>query len=175
MHKELWEDGIAHGNLKSTNILFDKNMGVLVSEYGVMMIEQQDQSHDNMEMIVKDSSFGDDTYAFGVILLEILTGKTVENNGLDLTRWVNSVVREEWTAEVFDRVLFSEGVNEERLVNILHIALKCISSPPQRPRMSEVAAMINVLKEEDERSLISEPSTVLLAPKETNMSKYIQT
>lgn len=44
MYKELHEDGIAHGNLKSTNILLDKNMNACISEYGLMVMENQDES-----------------------------------------------------------------------------------------------------------------------------------
>lgn len=46
--------------------------------------------------------FNGDIYGFGVILLELLTGKMVQNNGVDLADWIHSVLQEEWTVEVFD-------------------------------------------------------------------------
>ncbi|KAI3499402.1 hypothetical protein L1887_35202 [Cichorium endivia] len=147
MHAELQDDGIAHGNLKSSNILFTKDMEVCVSEYGLMVVD--DGSKNN-------SAFNLDVYTFGVILLELLTGKPVQSNGLDLAQWVNSVVKEEWTGEVFDKKLVVEGANEERMVALLQIALKCINgSPDGRPSIGQVAAMIVSLKEEDERSMVS--------------------
>ncbi|XP_031276946.1 probable inactive receptor kinase At2g26730 [Pistacia vera] len=165
MHDKLHEDGIAHGNLKSTNILFNKNMDPCVSEYGLMEIENQDQSflarsssfksdHSSGKMY---STFKVDVYGFGVILLELLTGKLVQNSGFDLAKWVHSVVREEWTVEVFDRALILEGANEERMVNLLQVALKCINpSPNERPTINQIAVMINSIKEEEERSMDSE-------------------
>lgn len=39
MHKELKEYGIVHGNLKSSNILMNKNMEPCISEYGLMAVD----------------------------------------------------------------------------------------------------------------------------------------
>ncbi|OWM65381.1 probable inactive receptor kinase At2g26730 [Punica granatum] len=168
MHGKLREDGIAHGGLKSTNILFDRNVDPCISEYGLMMVENTQDYSSSFISQTETDSFGADTYAFGVILLELLTGKTVENSGVDLARWVHSVVREEWTSEVFDRALISEGASEERMVNLLQIALKCVSpSPSERPSLRDVATMVNALKEDDERSMVSELSSTFLASKES--------
>ncbi|XP_044479686.1 probable inactive receptor kinase At2g26730 [Mangifera indica] len=155
MQDKLHEDGIAHGNLKSTNILFNNNMESCVSEYGLMEIENQDQLFLAQSSYSKmNSTFKNDVYGFGVILLELLTGKLVKNIGFDLAKWVNSVVREEWTTEIFDRALILEGANEERMVNLLQVALKCINpSPNERPTMNQIAEMINAIQEKEERSI----------------------
>ncbi|QHO49999.1 hypothetical protein HN51_001878 [Arachis hypogaea] len=164
MHEELRESGIAHGNLKSSNILFNNNMEPLISEYGLMVIEHQALRSLSHSKSVRNrvltaahaySTFKVDVYAFGVILLELLTGKVVQNQGVfDFVKWVNSVVREEWSVEVFDKNLVSEGASGERMMNLLQVALKCINpSPADRPSMSEVALAIVALKEEEERSL----------------------
>ena len=168
MHEELHEDGIAHGNLKSMNILFNKTMDPCISEYGLMVVENQNQSllspinsiktEDLDQVQLPYSTFKVDIYAFGVILLELLTGKLVQKNGFDLPNWVQSAVREEWTVEVFDKALISEGASEERMVNLLQVALKCINpSPNERPTMSQVSQMINAIKEEEEKSMSFAP------------------
>lgn len=161
MHGELGQHGIVHGNLKSSNILLNKNMEPCISEYGAMGKDDQQNSPfatpPNIASAGGGSLFKGDVYGFGVILLELLTGKLVKSNGIDLTDWVQSVVREEWTGEVFDRCLLSEYASEERMVNLLQVAIRCVNrSPEARPSMNQVALMINTIKEEEEKSLIYE-------------------
>lgn len=155
MHQELRDDGIAHGNLKSSNILMNLNMEPCISEYGLMLVDHDPESS-LLDNLTGSYAFKEDVYGFGVILLELLTGKLVHQNGIDLTEWVNSVVREEWTVEVFDRSLISECASEERMVSLLQVALRCVNrSPEARPSMNQVAVTLNTIKEEEERSIIS--------------------
>ncbi|OMP10655.1 hypothetical protein COLO4_04369 [Corchorus olitorius] len=164
MHRELQGDGIAHGNLKSSNIMLKENMEPCISEYGLMTVDPQESSlESNGNSLIaaqktKDSAsnaFKADIYCFGVILLELLTGRLVQSEGVELTSWVQSVVREEWTVEVFDKSLISEVASEERMLNLLQVAIKCINiSPEARPSIDQVVAMINTLKEEEDKSLI---------------------
>lgn len=155
MHDKLHYDGIAHGNLKSSNILLNTNMDPLISEYGLMVVDNQDRSIISSVNSFQASkeNFKEDVYAFGVILLEMLTGKMPLNNGLDLASWALAVVCEEWTVEVFDRNLIGQGANEERMVNLLQVAIKCVNkSTEARPGMNQVALMIRAIKEDDDRS-----------------------
>lgn len=154
MHEGLHEDEIAHGNLKSSNILMNKDMEACISEYGLMLIDNQlDQTDSIRAEEDAYTAFKSDVYSFGVILLELLTGKPVQTRGVDLAKWVNSVVREEWTAEVFDKALVSEGASEERMVSVLQVALKCTNlSPENRPNMTQIAEMINSIKDDEQNS-----------------------
>ena len=100
----------------------------------------------------KKISHKSDVYGFGVLLLEMLTGKTPlrypgYEDVVDLPRWVRSVVREEWTAEVFDEELLRGQYVEEEMVQMLQIALACVAKgPDQRPRMDQVVRMLEEIK-----------------------------
>jgi serine/threonine protein kinase len=108
-----------------------------------------------------------DVYSFGVLVLEALTGRSpaaqhphpVPDAGdaqrrdrksggaaaaaASLPEWVRSVVREEWTAEVFDVELLRYRDIEEEMVAMLHVALACVApQPEQRPSMGDVVRMI---------------------------------
>ncbi|KAL4185485.1 hypothetical protein AMTRI_Chr10g6180 [Amborella trichopoda] len=166
MHDKLSEERVAHGNLKSSNILFNQNMDPCITEYGVNFIDtdNQETSGHSSGYIAPESGKGlskftleADVYSFGVLLLEVLTGKLVQNNGFDLAKWVHSVVSEEWTAEVFDKALMDEGASEQRMVALLQVAVQCVSiSPDCRPQMAQVSAMINNIKEDEDKSTTSE-------------------
>ncbi|KAH0436757.1 hypothetical protein IEQ34_008979 [Dendrobium chrysotoxum] len=133
-----------HGNLKSSNILLSSSLDPLISEYGLIALPTHRE-----ELAGKTEPFSPstDVYDLGVIFLELLTGKP--SHGFNLVQWVHSVVREEWTVEVFDRLLLSDGeMVEEAMMRLLQVALQCMKGDANaRPRMAEVAAMVAGIKE----------------------------
>jgi hypothetical protein len=85
------------------------------------------------------------------LLLELLTGKApthalLNEEGVDLPRWVQSIVREEWTSEVFDLELLRYQNVEEEMVQLLQLGIDCAAQyPDNRPSMSEVTRRIDEL------------------------------
>ncbi|CAM0951199.1 unnamed protein product [Alopecurus aequalis] len=152
------EGAVAHGALKSSNILFTASMDACISEYGVIAQPLAGSAGGSS----RSSGLRADVRAFGVLLLELLTGKATaaQGDGAELARWVTSVIQEEWTAEVFDRALLSRDavVNEQRMVQLLQVAMRCIDAARGEapPTMREVAGMVNAIRDEDDRSLSAE-------------------
>ncbi|CAK9156039.1 unnamed protein product [Ilex paraguariensis] len=149
---------VSHGNVKSSNILLTKSYEARVSDFGLAQLVGPSSTPNRVAGYrapeVTDPrkvSQKADVYSFGVLLLELLTGKApthalLNEEGVDLPRWVQSVVREEWTAEVFDLELLRYQNVEEEMVQLLQLAIDCADQyPDKRPSMAEVASRIEEL------------------------------
>lgn len=163
-----------HGNIKSSNIFLNSRQYGCVSDLGLSTIMSPLATPISYAAGWRAPEVTDtrkaaqpsDVYSFGVVLLELLTGKApIHTIGGDeiihLVRWVHSVVREEWTAEVFDVELMRYPNIEEEMVEMLQIAMSCVvRMPDQRPNMPDVLKMIeNVRQVDTENRPSSESST----------------
>lgn len=150
---------LTHGDIKSTNVLLDRVGNARLSDFGLSIFAPsqtvaKSNGYRAPELIDgRKHTQKSDVYSFGVLLLEILTGKCpnmVETGhsagtggAVDLPRWVQSVVREEWTAEVFDLELMRYKDIEEEMVGLLQIAMACTAATvDHRPKMGHVVKMI---------------------------------
>ncbi|XP_020595295.1 leucine-rich repeat receptor-like protein kinase PXC1 [Phalaenopsis equestris] len=158
IHEEYISSKIPHGNIKSSNILLDKNGRACISDFGLALLLNPAISAARLAGCTAPEqaescklSQEADVYAFGVLLLEVLTGRANGGGGVssNLPEWVRSVVREEWTAEVFDVELMRYKNIEEEMVAMLHVALACVARRPEkRPVMAEVVRMIKEIRVE---------------------------
>ncbi|KAE8664628.1 Inactive leucine-rich repeat receptor-like serine/threonine-protein kinase [Hibiscus syriacus] len=103
--------GLTHGNLKSSNVLLGPDFESCLTDYCLTFLRDPDSLEEpgattffykapECRDIQKSSTQPADVYSFGVLLLELLTGKTpfqdlVQEHGSDIPQWVRSVREEE--------------------------------------------------------------------------------
>lgn len=93
-----------------------------------------------------------DVYSYGVVVLEVLTGKQPIDPTIPDGSHVVDWVRQHRGIEVLDPSLLSRPESEiDEMMQALGIALLCVnSSPDERPTMKDVAAMLKEIKHERE-------------------------
>ncbi|CAN4080957.1 unnamed protein product [Withania somnifera] len=159
--------GLTHGNLKSSNVLLGADFESCLTDYGLMPFRNPDSSEESGASSVfyrapecrdirRPVTHQADVYSFGVLLLELLTGKTpfqdlVQELGSDIPRWVRSVREEE--TESGDEPASSNEASEEKLGTLLNVAMACVSLVPEiRPTMKDILRMIRDARAEAQGS-----------------------
>uniref|UniRef100_A0ACD5ZF34 Uncharacterized protein n=1 Tax=Avena sativa TaxID=4498 RepID=A0ACD5ZF34_AVESA len=157
---------VPHGHLKSSNVLLNDAMEPVLSDYALVPVVT---SHHALQVMVAykspecttarggKASKKSDVWTLGIMVLELLTGKFPENylrqgreGTSDLAGWVNSVVREEWTGEVFDRDMGGTRSSEGEMVKLLKVGLACCDPDvAARWDIKEALARIEEVRERD--------------------------
>ncbi|KAK1298631.1 putative inactive leucine-rich repeat receptor-like protein kinase [Acorus calamus] len=86
-----------------------------------------------------------DVYSFGVILLELISGRSpivvLGTSEMDIVRWVQFCIEQKKPfSDVLDPFLAQESEKEDEMVAVLKIALACVQmNPERRPMMRHVS------------------------------------
>lgn len=158
---------IIHGNLKSKNIMVDESFEGHLADYGLPLLMNAGAQN---EMINAAAAQGykapellkmsranttTDVYNFGIVLLEILTGKKPrESDGpdkrmVDLPTTVKAAVLEERISDLFDLEIITgmRSPLEDGLVQTLQLAMGCCApSPTVRPDIKEVVRQLEEIR-----------------------------
>ncbi|MED6161812.1 hypothetical protein PIB30_064281 [Stylosanthes scabra] len=154
---------VIHRDIKSNNILLDTNLEARIADFGLakMMI------HKNETVSMVAGSYGYiapeygytlkvdekiDIYSYGVVLLELITGKTPLDPSfgecVDIVEWIRKKRSNKALEEALDPTIAGQckHVQEEMLL-VLRIALLCTAKlPKERPSMRDVITMLGEAK-----------------------------
>lgn len=157
---------IVHRDVKSNNILLDSNYEAHVSDFGLARTLDDAGKSESMSSVA--GSYGyiapeyaytlkinekSDIYSFGVVLLELLTGRRpIEpeyGECVDIARWVRKQTQsKEGMMEVVDvkMGLGDTSKQMQEVILLLKVALRCLTDmPDQRPTMREVVQLLSDL------------------------------
>ncbi|XP_020549153.1 probable inactive receptor kinase At5g58300 [Sesamum indicum] len=158
-----------HGNIRTSNIFLNEQRHGRVSDVGLAtlsspttLLVMRTAGYCAPEVMdIKKISQASDVYSFGVVLLELISGKrpihtTGDGKVISLVRWIETVIREEWTDEVFDAELLRYQHDNEAMLQLLQIAMGCVDSvPKRRPKMADVLMELEAISETE---TVSSPS-----------------
>ncbi|KAL5702476.1 hypothetical protein ACHQM5_027690 [Ranunculus cassubicifolius] len=155
---------VIHRDIKTNNILLDSNLEARIADFGVArMIFRKNET---MSMVA--GSYGyiapeyaytlkvdekSDIYSFGVVLMELLTGKRPLEpefgESVDIVEWFRVKIRNKKPLqESLDSDIGSQcQLVQEEMLLVLQIALLCTAKfPKDRPSMRDIITMLGEAK-----------------------------
>ncbi|KAM1033119.1 hypothetical protein TB2_036151 [Malus domestica] len=149
---------IVHRDVKSNNILLDGDFGARVADFGVAKeVDATGKGLKSMSIIAGSCGYiapeyaytlrvneKSDIYSFGVVILELVTGRLPvdpEFGEKDLVKWVCTTLDQKGVDNVVDPKL--ESCYKEEVCKVLNIGLLCTSPLPiNRPSMRRVVKLL---------------------------------
>lgn len=150
---------IVHRDIKSTNVLLDKDLNAKISDFGLAKLHEDDKSHISTRVAGTPGyvapeyalwghlTYKADVYSFGVVAMEIVSGKSnnsyVPNDSyLCLLDFAWHLLQTGNLKQLIDERLGNE-VNDKEAELMIKVGMLCTNaSPDLRPTMSEVVSML---------------------------------
>ncbi|KAB2601362.1 LRR receptor-like serine/threonine-protein kinase [Pyrus ussuriensis x Pyrus communis] len=150
---------IVHRDIKTNNILLDRDLNPKISDFGLAKLDEEEKTHISTRvagtigyMAPEYALWGylsdkADVYSFGVVALELVSGKNnikyrPNENFVCLLDWALVLQQNGHLMKLVDRKLGSE-FNKEEAMRMIKVALLCANpSPALRPSMSAVVSML---------------------------------
>jgi serine/threonine protein kinase len=129
--------GSTHGQLVASNILLSDSLEPRVADFGLRNVGSSNKS---VGLEKQDCGFELDVYCFGVVLIELMTGKQGSEGNVE---WVRRLVREGRGGDALDSRLRLGGDSVSEMVECLRVGYLCTAElPEKRPTMQQVLGLL---------------------------------
>uniref|UniRef100_A0A0E0L086 non-specific serine/threonine protein kinase n=1 Tax=Oryza punctata TaxID=4537 RepID=A0A0E0L086_ORYPU len=149
---------IVHRDIKASNILLETDLTPKISDFGLAKLYDEKLTHVSTRIagtlgyLAPEYAMRGrltekvDVFAFGVVVLEIVAGRSNTNNSLEeskiyLLEWLWDLYEKEQVLGIIDPSL--KDFNNNEAFRVIRVALLCTqASPHQRPPMSKALSML---------------------------------
>ncbi|KAG0554863.1 hypothetical protein M758_12G128500 [Ceratodon purpureus] len=149
---------IVHRDIKSSNILLDKDLTAKIADFGLARLMSEDRSYVSTRFA---GTFGywspeyamrghlsekADVFSYGIVALELVSGRNTFNDKLPteqafLLNWTWTLHENGNLMDILDPVLVE--AQPEEVTRVIELALLCTQAVPSvRPSMTKVASVL---------------------------------
>ncbi|XP_050283722.1 probable L-type lectin-domain containing receptor kinase S.5 [Quercus robur] len=156
------EKRVLHRDIKASNIMLDSEFNAKLGDFGLARtLQQSENTHHTTKVIAGTPGYmapetfltgratvETDVYAFGVLVLEVVSGRRPGNQN-EQSDYNNNIVHWLWDLHRKERILdaidsrLTKEFDEEGMLSMLVLALACCHpNPHQRPSMRTVLQVL---------------------------------